>query len=225
MAARGPIQPAPGAAGRRLVWNEGDAVESELRQTAAKAALIVIDVQKAIDHPNWGRRNNPMAEANIARLLAAWREAGRTVIHVRHHSRLPNSTYRAGQPGCEFKECAIPLPGELVVTKHACNAFVGTDLERILREGGHSVLVVAGVITNNSVEATVRMAGDLGFNTYLVSDAAFTFDRKALDGTLHLAEDVHAHSLANLQGEYASVVETADLLWVGGSLANLTSTP
>ncbi len=187
-------------------------MESELRQRTTKAALIVIDVQKAIDHPSWGRRNNPQAEANISRLLAAWREAGGTVIHVRHYSRVPNSTYRPGQPGCDFKECAIPLPRELVVTKHACGAFAGTNLERILREGGHPALVVAGVITNNSVEATVRIAGDLGFDTYLVSDAAFTFDRNALDGTLHRAEDVHAHSLANLHGEYASVVETADLL-------------
>ncbi len=188
-----------------------DAVRKRVGYAAASAALVVIDVQKAIDHPSWGRRNNPRAEANIARLLAAWRKSGRTVIHVRHHSREPNSTYRPGQPGCDFKECAIPLPDEAVVTKHVCNAFIGTDLEQRLREGGHSAVVVAGVITNNSVEATVRMAGNLGFDTYVVSDAAFTFDRKALDGTPHSAEDVHAHSLANMQGEYATVVETAAL--------------
>lgn len=98
-----------------------------------------------------------------------------------------------------------------MITKQVCNAFVGTDLEAQLRRAGHSALVIAGVITNNSVEATARMAGDLGFETYVLSDATFTFDRRALDGAWHRAEDVHAHSLANLQGEYATVVDTA---WV-----------
>lgn len=177
------------------------------------AALIVIDVQKAIDHPSWGRRNNPQAEANIALLLDAWRRAQRRVIHVQHHSHEPQSTYRPGQPGCEIKECARPAAGETVVTKHVTSAFIGTDLEKLLREGGHQTLVMAGVITNNSVEAPARMAGNLGFEVYVVSDATCTFDRRALDGSLHKAEDVHAHSLANLNGEYARIVDTAAVLY------------
>lgn len=36
----------------------------------ADDVLIVIDQQKAMDHPKWAPRNNPAAEANIARLLA-----------------------------------------------------------------------------------------------------------------------------------------------------------
>ena len=176
------------------------------------AAFIVIDVQNAIDHPSWGRRNNPEAEANIARLIDAWRGTKRRVIHVRHHSREALSTYWPGQRGCEFKDCARPAEGETVVTKHVTCAFIGTDLEKILRECGHQMLVIAGVITNNSVEATARVAGNLGFEVHVVSDATFTFDRTALDGSLHRAEDVHAHSLANLDGEYARIVETAEVL-------------
>ncbi len=179
------------------------------------AALIVIDVQKAIDDPRWGHRNNPQAEENIARLIDAWRRIKRRLIHVQHHSREPQSTYRPGQPGCELKDCARPVEGETVVTKHVTCAFIGTDLEWILREGGHHVLVIAGVITNNSVEASARVAGNLGFDVYVVGDATFTFDRAALDGSLHKAEDVHAHSLANLSGEYAQVVDTA---WVLAAL-------
>lgn len=172
------------------------------------AALIIIDVQQAIDDPSWGRRNNPQAEANIARLIDAWRREKRRLIHVQHHSDESDSTYRPGQPGCEFKDCARPAAGETVVTKHVTCAFIGTDLEDILRDGGHEVLVIAGVITNNSVEATARVAGNLGFHVHVVSDATCTFDRIALDGSLHKAEDVHAHSLANLNGEYARIVDT-----------------
>src|SRR5579872_4199511 len=125
------------------------------------ATLIVIDVQKAIDHPSWGVRNNPDAEKNIAGLLAAWRADGRPLYHVRHDSTEPASHYRPGQPGNEFKPEARPLAGEIVIAKRTNSAFIGTSLETMLRERGQNQLVIAGVITNNSVEATVRMAGNL----------------------------------------------------------------
>jgi nicotinamidase-related amidase len=173
------------------------------------AALLVIDVQKAIDHPSWGERNNPNAEQNIAALLAAWRAAKKPIYHIRHDSQEPNSTYRPGQPGHDFKPEAQPLAGETVIAKRTNSAFIGTGLEEMLRG---LTLVVTGVSTNNSVEATVRMAGNLGFETYLVEDATFTFGRKDWDGHYRTAQEVHAMSLANLDGEYCRVVKTSDLL-------------
>lgn len=173
----------------------------------ASAALLIIDAQKAIDDPRWGRRNNPDLERNLARLLAAWRGAGRRVIHVRHLSREPDSTYRPDGPGAPFKPEVEPLPGETILGKQVCNAFIGTGLETLLRRDGHTALVIAGVITNNSVEATARMAGDLGFQTYVLSDATATVDKRDLSGRLWPAEDVHALSLANLSGEYARIVD------------------
>jgi len=178
------------------------------------AALLVIDVQKAIDHPSWGERNNPDAERNIAALLRAWRAHGMPIYHIRHDSTEPASTYRPGQPGNEFKPEAQPLPGETVVAKRTNSAFIGTGLESRLRSAGHTTLVVAGVITNNSVEATVRMAGNLGFRTYLVEDAAFTFGRRDWDGRFRSASEVHAMSLANLDGEYCTVARTEEVLAV-----------
>ena len=176
------------------------------------AALLIIDLQKAIDHPSWGLRNNPQAEKNIAALLQAWRTSHRPIYHVRHDSTEPGSRYRSGQPGNEFKPEARPLPGETVIAKHTNSAFIGTDLEARLRAAGQTVLLIAGVITNNSVEATVRMAGNLGFNTFLVEDACFTFGRKDWAGRFRAADEVHAMSLANLHGEYCTVIRTVDAL-------------
>jgi nicotinamidase-related amidase len=181
-------------------------------QFPQSAALLVIDVQRAIDHPSWGERNNPRAEANIAALLAAWRATGRPIYHVRHDSTEPQSHYRPGQPGHEFKLEAIPHADEPVIAKRTNSAFIGTGLESQLRAAGQTVLVVAGVITNNSVEATVRMAGNLGFETFVVEDACFTFGRKDWSGTPRTADEVHAMSLSNMDGEYASVVRTAHVL-------------
>lgn len=187
-------------------------LDHSFQRTLRDATLLIIDVQKAIDHPSWGRRNNLEAEQNIGQMLASWRGRRGSVIHVRHASKDPLSTYRPGQEGCEFKDVVEPLNGELVITKHVNSAFIGTDLEAQLRGRGARSLVICGVITNNSVESTARMAGNLGFETYVVSDATATFDKADIAGRLRSAEDVHAMSLANLQGEYATVISTAEVL-------------
>jgi nicotinamidase-related amidase len=170
-------------------------------------ALIFIDVQKAIDHPKWrlhGGRNNPDAEAKIARLLETWRARCWPIYHVRHDSTEPDSPYRPGQPDHDFKTEAAPLAGETVIAKRTNSAFIGTDLEARLRAAGHLKLAICGVITNNSVEATVRMAGNLGFETWLIEDACYTFAKPRWP-----AEEVHAMSIANLEGEYCQMITAA----------------
>jgi nicotinamidase-related amidase len=182
----------------------------------SNTGLLIVDVQRAIDDTSWaadGPRNNPGAEANIAALLANWRQLGFPIFHVKHDGTFPTSTYRPGQPGNDFKPEAAPLPGETIITKHTNSAFIGTELDRLLRRAKISTLVICGVITNDSVETTVRMAGNLGFETYLVEDAGFTFARKDYRGRLRTAEEVHDMSVANMNGGgYCTVTHTAEVL-------------
>jgi nicotinamidase-related amidase len=175
-------------------------------------ALLIIDMQKGMLSPTLPPRNNPQAEANIARLLAAWREAGKPVVLVRHISRSTTSVFAPGQPGAEFQERFTPLALEHIVEKNVPDAFVNTGLERWLHVRGIRDVVIAGVSTNNSVEATARTAGNLGFSTVVVADACFTFDKPDFGGTLRSADEVHLMALANLHGEYADVRTTADVL-------------
>lgn len=187
-----------------------------------RAALVVIDVQKAIDDPVWsadGDRNNPEAEANIADLLKMWRRSGQPVFHVRHDSTLPESPYRPGQASNDFKPDAAPIVGEAIIAKQTNSAFIGTDFEEVLRQRGIGTLFIVGVLTNNSVEATVRMAGNLGFTTYLVEDACFTFGRRDFRGRKRSADEVHAMSLANMACEYCTVITTNDALRGGDAPA------
>jgi nicotinamidase-related amidase len=116
---------------------------------------------------------------------------------------------------------AAPLPGETIIVKHTNSAFIGTELDRLLRLAKISTLVILGVITNNSLEATARMAGNLGFDTYLVEDASFTFARKDYRGRLRTAEEVHDMSLANLNGQYCTVTQTEEVLGALGGLGRL----
>jgi nicotinamidase-related amidase len=175
-------------------------------------ALILVDVQKAFLDPRAGERNNPGAESNIARLLAAWRSSGRPVRHVVHDSLEPNSLLRPDSPGNTIQDIAVPESGEPVYHKHVNSAFIGTNLERDLRQDGIDSLVVVGLTTNHCVSTSARMAGNLGFTTFVVSDATAAFARSALDGTLRSAEAVHSAALSDLHEEFATVVETAEIL-------------
>jgi hypothetical protein len=56
------------------------------------------------------------------------------------------------------------------------------------------------------------MAGNLGFDTRLVRDATWTFDRTGPDGDRHSAEDIHAMTLANLNGEFATIVTAGEAI-------------
>jgi nicotinamidase-related amidase len=137
---------------------------------------------------------------------------GAIVVHVRHMSRTAGSPFWPGQLGVEFQEELKPRDREHVVEKNVPDAFINTGLERWLRVRDVSEIVIVGVSTNNSVEATARTAGNLGFRTSVVSGATFAFDKIDYAGTLRAAAEVHAMSLANLEGEYARIVGTEEAL-------------
>jgi nicotinamidase-related amidase len=178
----------------------------------SQAALMLIDLQRCMIDPARPTRNNPQAEANIAKLLAAWRKGQRPVIHVRHLSLDPNSGFWPGQPGAAFQEAFLPEADEHVSDKHVTDAFANSGLERYLHLRTINQVVLVGVSTNYSVEATARSAGCLDFLTTVVSDACFTFARADFDGSLRSAEDIHVMALSNLNEEYASVRSPDDIL-------------
>ena len=178
----------------------------------SKAALIIIDMQKGMVSPAAGTRNNPDAEKNIAALLGVWRAAGSTVVHVRHISKTAGSLFWPGQPGVEFQEEFAPLADAYVMEKNVPDAFINSGLERWLRVRGIDNLVIVGVSTNNSVEASARTAGNLSFATHVVADACFAFAKVDYAGTPRSADEVHAMALSNLDGEYAAIVQTHDVL-------------
>lgn len=181
-------------------------------QLKSNAALIIIDQQKGILEPRLGRRNNPQAEERMLELLGAWRRSGRPLFHVQHLSRSPDSVFWPQQSGVEFQPRFAPRAGEQLIQKQVPDAFCATGLEARLREAGIEQLVIVGVATNNSVESTARTAGNLGFDAWVAEDACFTFDKADYFGQMRSAEEVHAMSLGNLQGEYATVVGAAQIL-------------
>ncbi len=175
--------------------------------------LIVIDVQKGLDEPYWGERNNPGAEQNMARLLDAWRQHGWAIYYIQHHSKNPKSPLRPDYVGNEIKEIVQPQPGETIIQKRENSAFVGTDLEERLRAANQGTVVLTGLTTDHCVSTTARMAANLGFRTIVVSDATATFDRHSPITSRHFtADEMHETALTSLSEEFARIAETEALL-------------
>mgnify|MGYP000465588967 CR=1 FL=1 len=175
------------------------------------SALLLVDIQKAFlekDYPGI-IRNNEDAEFICGKILKKWRTLDLPVIHVRHSSTNPESKLHKSKPGFEFNDYVIPLKTEMVLTKKVNSAFIGTDLDEKLKDRDISALVIAGMTTNHCISTTVRMAGNLGYDTTLVSDASATFDRIGVNGEKFDSELIHQTTLANLRDEFAKVITTA----------------
>jgi nicotinamidase-related amidase len=176
-------------------------------------ALVVVDVQRGLDDASvWGARNNPDCEANVAALLAAWRDAGRAVVFVRHDSEEPGSALAPGSPGNAFKPELTGEP-DLLVAKRVNSAFHGTpDLAAWLREHELDGIAVCGITTNHCCETTARVGENLGFRVTFVLDATHTFDRTGPDGSVMTADELARATATNLHEEFATVVNTSELI-------------
>ncbi len=179
-------------------------------------ALILIDIQQGFDHPMWGARNNPDAEENAARLLVHWRDQTLPIFHVQHLSTTPGSPLNPEGGAIDFKPEVTPLAAEPVIQKHVNSAFIGTDLEAQLRAGGVTDLVICGLTTPHCVSTTTRMAANLGFDVTLAHDAcaavALGADTSWRDGGAVSPKFIHQAALDHLNGEFATVLSTDDIL-------------
>ncbi|HBV15031.1 cysteine hydrolase family protein [Chryseobacterium carnipullorum] len=179
-----------------------------------KPALLLIDIQKGfLDEIYWGgNRNNKTAEEISGKLLEKWRALKLPVFHIRHSSLNPDSKLYETHTGFEFNDHVLPKNNEPVITKQVNSAFIGTDLKEQLDQQDIHTLVIVGITTNHCVSTTTRMAGNFGYETYVISDATATFDRIGIHGEKYDSELIHLTSLANLNNEFATVWASEKLL-------------
>ncbi|WP_299357050.1 isochorismatase family protein [uncultured Shimia sp.] len=180
-------------------------------------ALILIDIQEGMDSPLWGARNNPNAEANAACLLAAFRASGAALVHIQHHSARPNSPLHPDNGGTRIKTEVAPLDNETVFSKHTNSAFIGTPLESHLKTLGVTGVIIAGLSTPQCISTSVRMAANLGFDTWLAHDACAAFathaDYSWSTGVAPMsAQAIHDNEVSILHGEFCQARSTDDIL-------------
>jgi len=197
-------------------------------------ALLLVDIQNGFSHPTyWGTtRSNPQFEENISRLLSIIRAHSDTyIIHVAHHSTNLNSALHPTSvvnniPGITFMPYATPNESEPIITKNVNSAFIGTNLEQMLRNRNIRTLLIAGLTTDHCVSTTTRMAGNLGVcdvkseggekgRVILVGDATATHERGKWD-----AETVQAVHLESLK-EFAEVMTMKEVeQWIKQESSN-----
>ena len=179
-----------------------------------RPALILVDIQKGFDNIEYwgGQRNNEDAEKNAGELLRLWRKHRLPVFHIKHCSSNPNSLLHETNEGNDFKDVVKPGSNEPIIKKNVNSAFIGTDLKEQLDNLKITKLVIVGLTTDHCISTTTRMAGNLGFDTFLVSDATATFNKKGVEGQNFPAELIHATALASLSNEFATIVTTNFLI-------------
>ena len=176
-------------------------------------ALLLVDIQKAFlekDYPGL-IRNNENAEFICGKILKKWRTLDLPIIHVRHSSTNPESKLHKSRPGFEFNDYLTPLETEMVLTKEVNSAFIGTNLENILIKSHIDTLVIVGMTTNHCISTTVRMSGNLGFDTYLISDSTACYNTKGINGEIIDCNTIYNSALASLQEEFATVIDSKEL--------------
>ena len=176
-------------------------------------ALLLVDIQKAFlekDYPGL-IRNNEHAEFICGKILKKWRTLDLPIIHVRHSSTNPESKLHKSRPGFKFNDYVTPLENEMVLTKEVNSAFIGTNLENILIKSHIDTLVIVGMTTNHCISTTVRMSGNLGFDTYLISDSTACYNTKGMNGEIIDCNTIYNSALASLQEEFATVIDSKEL--------------
>jgi nicotinamidase-related amidase len=183
--------------------------------TLKESALLVIDVQDSFKlGPRWERRSNPALEANVDRLIQAFRAARLPVFYVLHSDG--DEGFQTTSPHYKLMDFLHPREDEPVLHKVTRNCFTSTSLQRLLTQRGVRRLAIAGISMEQCCETTTRVAADLGYQVDFVLDATLTFPIQhwvdgRVAGELGVAEIAERTCYA-LRGRFARIVDTAQLI-------------
>ena len=188
-----------------------DGKKNNCNEREIMKALLLIDIQEGFNEPMWGERNNPLFEEIIQKLLDFYRTKNLPVIHVKHNSTDINSPLHLNNKGNQFMAIAQPQGKEPIFEKTVNSAFIGTDLDMYLRKNDIKEIVIVGLTTDHCVSTTTRMAGNLGYNVYVVEDGTATFGKIDHRGRKFSAEEIHTISLVSLFNEFAHIISAKEL--------------
>lgn len=181
-------------------------------------ALLVIEMQNDY-FPNGRMPLEKSTEAclKVQEVLQIYRAKQFPVIHVQHISTRPDAIhFLPCTKGVEFHANAQPVKNETIIKKHYPNSFKDTALLTHLIKHQINHLVIVGMMTHMSIDATVRAAYDLGISCTLLSDACATMNLE-FNSILIPAQTVHHAFLAALQSMYATVLSAKEYMQVMGT--------
>jgi nicotinamidase-related amidase len=188
--------------------------------TYSSPILVVVDVQQGMveGSPEWGPRSTPNLIPNIEQLLSFWRSKQWHILHVQHDDvDDPENPIAAKFPETyAIHPSAAPKDSEKVFVKHTSSAFVGTELQSVIKtyEREKRKIIVIGMDGAQCVNSTTRHGVDLGLEIVVVADACATYGMDDWEtGERVTAEDTHRAAMGMLAG-FGKVYTTKKLLEV-----------
>ncbi|MEY6762806.1 isochorismatase family protein [Kluyvera ascorbata] len=174
-------------------------------------ALLVIDMQRFVsDRIARGITYFPTDSIeNMKSVIAAFRSAGKPVIHVRHETMEPGSDLHKNSPQYPPVAGFEEQGEETVWVKRTSSAFSSTDLQRWLQRAQITELTVVGAVAGFCVNSTVRSGCDLGFKMTVVRDAVLSFP---LDNAGLSAENIFNVTLGLLEAGFARGANATELM-------------
>jgi nicotinamidase-related amidase len=143
-------------------------------------ALVIIDMQAGSFGPDSPARYD--ADGLVERLngLAHWVRARQGLVVWVLHDGSASDDLAPGTDGWQVLPALEQHPNDAKIRKTACDSFLGTGLEALLRERDPSRVIVTGWATDFCVDTTVRASTGKGFETWAPSDGHTTSDRPHL---------------------------------------------
>lgn len=191
-----------------------------------KTALLIIDMQNGFLKPGAvvevaaGRAIIP----KLKKLMFVCRAKGIPVIFTKHVHRadgsdmglhfefMPQKVCIAGTRDVEFYREIEPEAGDIVVEKHRFDAFIGTDLDLILRSKHLDTLIIGGVSTHMCCESTARAARMRDYRVIFLSDGTATYDLSDTEWGTISADEIQRFVLAILAYRFAQVSSVGDII-------------
>ncbi|MDY7580032.1 isochorismatase family protein [Herbaspirillum sp. RTI4] len=174
-----------------------------------KRALILIDIQNEYVTGNMRIEFPPLDVSlpNIAKAIEAAKAAGIPLVLVQQMAPASSPIFAEGSFGGELHSVVSKASADLLVQKTLPSALADTELGEWLTARQIDTLVVAGYMSQNCNESTIRQAAHEGWDVEYLHDASGAVSYRNSMGLL-TAEAMHHATNVVMQSRFAAVMGT-----------------
>jgi nicotinamidase-related amidase len=179
---------------------------------ASQTALIVIDIQNEYFEGKMPIPDGKKVLRNNQSLVNFAHQHKLPVFFVRHLGPADGPLFAEGSKFAEFHKDLQPAKNDRVISKATPSSFVGTDLDKQLKDLGIKTLIVSGLMTHMCVSSTARDAVPLGYDVIIPEDATATRDLATWDNKVIEHATLQRAALAGVADVFAEIKTTKDVL-------------
>lgn len=180
--------------------------------TASSTALIVIDFQNEYFEGKIFIPDGMKALKNTQRLVKFAHKNQFPVFFIQHIGLADGPLFAKGSKTAKFHPDLQPGKTDHVITKATPSSFVGTDLEKQLKQMGIKKIIITGLMTHMCVSSTARDAVPLGYQVIIAEDATATRDLATWDHQVIDHDTLQKTALAGVADVFAEIFTTDQIL-------------